>query len=110
MGYINHHAIIVTSFDKKQLSEALEIAKERDLLVTEIVASKINGYNSFFIAPDGSKEGWSDSDDGDACRGSFINNISHLDFVEWVEVSYSGDDNEAKICRNVWEAREYNNA
>ena len=38
------------------------------LLVSEIKNSIVNHYASFFIFPDGSKEGYDASDDGDVIR------------------------------------------
>jgi hypothetical protein len=35
---------------------------------TPIMHSPVNGYKTFFIPPDGSKEGWGPSNDGDEER------------------------------------------
>ncbi len=75
MGYIRHHAIIVTGYDIKKMNKHKKFAKNLGLLVSNVIISKINGYMSFFIAPDGSKEGWKDSNLGDDRRCSFIEYI-----------------------------------
>jgi hypothetical protein len=83
MGYMRHHAIIcsgpapikdegapwissiaeyVTSLQRAH-DKATAIFGDT---VSPIVISPVNGIGSFFIAPDGSNEGWEDSDAGDA--------------------------------------------
>jgi hypothetical protein len=67
MGDIYHHAIIVigTEWRSHQLVAAREYAIEAGNSVTEIVPSRTNGFSSFMVAPDGSKEGWANSNEGD---------------------------------------------
>lgn len=53
--------------------------------------TKINGYYTVVIPPDGSKEGWEGSDQGDARRDWFIESISdptHQKGWRWVEVEF----------------------
>ena len=68
MGYMRHHSIVVTYYDEQRIApmhaKAVEIfGKDR---VTEILPAATNGYVSFFIGTDGSKEGWDESKEGDA--------------------------------------------
>ena len=93
MGYIRHDAIIVTAWDKKYLEPARGKAVELEMAVSEIISSPINGYESFFIAPDGSKEGWAESSKGDEQRSAWIAwaKASNL-YFDWVAVNYGGDD------------------
>lgn len=98
MGYIKHNAICVTSFDSEEIKvlhkKAREIFEE---LVTEIIEGVINGYASFFIAPDGSKEGWSESNEYDKKRKEFKDLIKNGSFYcEFVDVAYD-EKNEAWI-------------
>jgi hypothetical protein len=73
MGYIKHHAIIVTSWNDKVLKEAHSKAVEYFCsLVSPIIASNINKYGTFLIAPDGSKEGWDISNDMDLIRDEYV--------------------------------------
>ena len=72
MGYIKHHAIVVTSFDDALAKEAHKKAEKLGNTTTEVVESPVNGYYSFLIVPDGSKEGWPESDEGDVSRQRFI--------------------------------------
>jgi hypothetical protein len=94
MGYMCHHAIIVTSWNDSLLAVAhaeaerlAEAAAAEDLIhdwpiVSPIIASAVNDYGTFVIAPDGSKEGWVTSDHGDALRAAFI---------EWIEAQRYDD-------------------
>lgn len=108
MRNIKHHGIIVTINDIK-LAEKIKSeisflykknmeAKNGNELISPIVPSLINNYYTFFIAPDGSKEGYDLSDDGDNIRDktvALLNAYRALDGtfpVNYVELFY-GDDN-----------------
>ena len=73
MGWQVHHAIVVTSWDEKLLAEAHTKASEifPQEQVLPVSGESMNGYCSFMVAPDGSKEGWPQSDTGDARRQAF---------------------------------------
>lgn len=116
MGYIKHNTIIVTSFDSKQLHEtrdkAIEIfersfdaeTKQKpygSLLVGEIVNGLVNGQCSFFIAPDGSKEGWETSYNSDIARRKFLDwlSLQSNNYCDYIEIQFGGDNNDATIIR-----------
>ncbi|MGG3872975.1 hypothetical protein [Brevibacillus laterosporus] len=64
MGTIKHNAIVVTDADYAMDKLELVHKKAQELfssLVSPIIKSNSNGYQSFFVAPDGSKEGWEES-------------------------------------------------
>lgn len=91
MGHIRHHAIAVTSWNgeliKKAHEKAIQIFKDR---TSSIIESDINRYQSFFIAPDGGKEGLVESDIGDAQRKTF---------KEWIdEQAYEDGSNSLSFC------------
>ncbi|HEV8716163.1 MAG TPA: hypothetical protein VGX03_25475 [Candidatus Binatia bacterium] len=98
MGYMQHHAIIVTSCINEKFSAAYKKAKELFPKVSDPVPSGTNGYYSFFIPPDGSKEGWEASDAGDERRRIFrgwLNSQAYEDgsnSLKWVEVQYGDDE------------------
>lgn len=98
MGYMRHHAIVVTGYKRETVKTARTVAVEAGLNPTPLINSPVNGYVSFFIPPDGSKEGWTDSEMGDARRAALI---EYLDtqrfedggsFLDWVEVQYGDDE------------------
>ncbi len=107
MRNIRHHALIVTCNDRKVIdsirAKALELyklhmeASNGSNLVSEIKESIVNHYCSFFIIPDGSKEGYDASDDSDVIREKLIDFIKPLAetdeyHVSYAEVSYGADD------------------
>jgi hypothetical protein len=111
VGYIRHNAIIVTSWDSDRLQKARDVALGMvPGLVSEIIPCRVNGGGSFFVAPDGSKEGWEDSDEGDRQRGDFIAwlNVQRYEdnstWLSWAEIAYSADDWSAEVTRHAWQA------
>lgn len=92
MGTIQHHAIIVTDSDygdHHSLAEAHEIAKGIFPWVSEISPVATNGYQSFFIPPDGSKEWWDESDAGNERREAFKAKLNEIKWgADWLEVSW----------------------
>ncbi len=109
MGYIRHHAIIVTSWNSDKLrqahAKAVEIFGPSD--VTPIIEANINGYCTFFVGPDGSKEGWTESIDGDERRLRFIGYLNQQRYddqsswLKWVVVQYGDDEGVARIERHT---------
>lgn len=63
----------------------------------------INNYQSFFIPPDGSKEGWCDSNEGDKRRKRFVKYLDQQreedgsTCLKWVEIQYGDNDGITKI-------------
>ena len=111
MGYIKHHAIVVTSWDDKTIEKAWWKAHEFGCNPSKIVGPYTNGYGSFLIPPDGSKEGWTGSYDGDAARHCFKNWLNTQGYdddstsLEWVEVSYGSDDGKAEVTDSTWHSK-----
>lgn len=115
MGYMCHHAVLVTSWSedlaKVAHAKAIELAPIEpftngvnfDGLVSPLIGSVVNTYFSFFIAPDGSKEGWVTSDMGDRWRTAFTewcdeqrydDNSSSL---TWALVQFGDENGDDKI-------------
>jgi len=94
MGYIRHDAIVVTTWQREDLTKAYQKAEELGLPISRIVESPLNGYASFLIAPDGSKEEWKDSEKGEEARQAWkewARKEGGL-FIDWVHVNYGGDE------------------
>lgn len=108
MGYIRHHAIVVTSWEQSALEAALVQASVCGLTHTGIGAQVTNGFRSFLVCPDGGKEGWEMSDHGDERREQFkawLRGQRHEDgssALEWVEVCYGDDDYGAVVTDGEW--------
>jgi hypothetical protein len=105
MGWIRHHGIVVTSRKAELLKEAHAMACTTFATVTSIVASPINGYATFFIAPDGSKEGWADSELGDKKRDAFVKWMDAQAYEDgsnalaWLEYEHDVDNGTACVTR-----------
>lgn len=111
MGYMSHHAILITGptdgySDPETHGAPAVHARVCQLcpgLVSNIVPARINGYSSFAVLPDGSKEGWTHSDQGDAQRAAVIAYLRSLAYDDgstawsWVLVQYGDDYHETII-------------
>lgn len=108
MGYQRDHAIIVSAYYGEAIDKAhataVEIFGERR--VSPILGEFTNGCRSFFIPPDGSKEGWSESGEGDARRAKLIDYLESGKYddgssaLNWVEVQFGDDNYETKIVND----------
>lgn len=110
MGYIKHHAIVVTCWGEGEAQEAADCARNLGLEVIGPSAPAINAYQSILICPDGSKEGWLDSDDGNAKRAYFVSWLRENHAGEWVEVAYGDDDGEASVVTHAWASAAHQDA
>jgi hypothetical protein len=102
MGYIRHHAVLVTSLSD-ETAIARDTAKSLGLLVSDIVDAAANGYASFFVAPDGSKEGWDCSDTHNERRERFVEWLRARAYNDgssmysWALVQYGDDNNVSAV-------------
>ncbi len=92
-----HHTIVVCGvcFGIKKMIDIKSVHKKAKTIfpyVSPLSPKGVNGYQSFFIPPDGSKERWDASDEGNRRRDEFIKWLkSRKALVDWVEVQF-GDD------------------
>lgn len=106
MGYMRHNAILVTSYDEERIQTAHMQAIALQMNASEIGRTHVNGYCHFTILPDGSKEGWEDSDEGDRQRDAFVAWLDgqRLDDgvspFAWAEVQYGDDEGKTLIVRH----------
>lgn len=102
MGYMRHNAIVVTSWDETRLTEAHGLARGifADGMVSDVLPPVTNNYRSFLIAPDGSKEGWEESERGTVAREQFkkaMKRQRYAGYIDWAEIQYGDDEREAKL-------------
>jgi hypothetical protein len=100
MGYIKHHAIVLTTWD--DVGAVIRKARSLGLEVIGPGCSKVNGYQTITICPDGSKEGWTESDQGDWARADLKEWLKGQVNYEWVEVAYGSDDGYASVRADAW--------
>lgn len=96
MGYMRHHAIIVTGW--AGMEDLHTLASNIFPTVSSLTGISVNGFRSFLIPPDGSKNGWDESDVGDDRRDRFIAELQDAD-CNYIEVQYADDDGVSKISR-----------
>lgn len=100
MSYIEHFAIIVTSIHWDRADQAHEMAIKTfpKGSVSDAVISPVNGYKSFMVGTNGSKEDWEESTEGYRLRELFIKYLDSFAYsdgsngVRYVEVVYGCDD------------------
>ncbi len=109
MGMIRHDAIIVTCQNGIELATHRQLACDLGLDCSEIVCSKMNGYQSFMIAPDGSKIGWPASDAGGLAREAWVKFAKERDEVDFIHVCYGGDISEYPSIEAHNDEPEYQN-
>ena len=109
MSHIVHHCIVVTSWNGSDIRAAHDAAAACGLFTSPIIESPINAHFSFLVSPDGSGEGWDESDAGDENREKFkawLRGVRHEDgssSLSWFEAAYSPDDRRAEIIEDEWE-------
>jgi hypothetical protein len=92
MGTISHNAIVVTSGDEVWMQDAAVHARSLGCSVLGPSEPVTNGYCTLVVCPDGSKEGWGTSANGDSARDEFIDWLleerKQNNFADWVEIRY----------------------
>jgi hypothetical protein len=80
MGYMRHDSVLVVVedyiLDRPEMPDVEAFKRTvpepyRSLIVGPIPAA-VNAYVTYAFLPDGSKEGWPESDDGDRYRDRFV--------------------------------------
>lgn len=105
MGYFRHHAILVTGWGQHVVgahiaARAIFALYESVAPVTALTREVVNGYQSFAVLPDGSKEGWDESDQGDAARDKLIAWLREDNYCSWAEVQYGDEEYDNKVLRH----------
>jgi hypothetical protein len=78
MGYMRSHAIVVESWNNEMLIAAHNFAASLFPWVSPISPPRLNAIRSFFVPGDGSKEGWTESLEGDQRRAEFKEHLKNL--------------------------------
>lgn len=96
MGLIQHNCVVATTSSEERIAQMREWIRKLSQFEKEDIRSAgrlfaeingfTNGYVTFILAPDGSKEGWSTSNAGDRLRNAFIARLD--EYWDWIEVSY----------------------
>ncbi len=101
MGYFKHSVtcVMIHGWDKELIAKVdawlAELSpKTSDLIVRK--QSVVNDYVSFTIVPDGSKEGWAESETVDLARRSLVGFAPR----QAVDVYFGGDEPETRGFNN----------
>ncbi|MDB5550643.1 MAG: hypothetical protein JWL86_627 [Rhizobium sp.] len=108
MGYDRHECIVISGWSSAEVLRAHEAAVSifnpigMGGLVGGLTQHAINGGAAFLVAPDGSKEGWADSDKGEAARSEFIEFLRSKEapHIEWALILIGGDDGEYRVLQS----------
>ena len=107
MGYIRHHAIVVTGtwVEARALRAIVyNILSDQDgpeivyLPVSSLMESQVNGHVSFVVGPDGSNEFKDASAIGNALRDRIIRALRDSR-TSWTEVQYGDDEGQNIVLR-----------
>jgi len=97
MGIINHNAVLATTWSEEHYKSISIWISERSVneqMLFLFGNNFVNGARTIVLIPDGSKEGWVESDKGDALRRSFIERLEEDKYEDgsspwdWIEVGY----------------------
>ena len=109
MGYIKHDTIVVTAWADIAAIHGKAVELLGDIgganpdrginLVSPIVGPFVNGQASFFVAPDGSKEGWDTSDNAEAARRDFLDWFQRdcRTYAQALVARFGGDDDQTTV-------------
>lgn len=100
MSYFKHNAIIVVGHDMiKNFDKSHKKAKKLFRgHVTPIMDSVANGWQSYMVLPDGSKEHWETSNEWDWKRSKFMDWMrKNAPGIDAVDIRFGGDDSDAMI-------------
>ncbi len=103
---MRHHVIVVTAYG----AQYCENAREKAALIFDFnvpcgMLSNRNGYLTFVIPPDGSKEGWEESAAGNNHRDEFVAWLRSQEFDDgsspyaWAEIQYGDDNRDNRMLR-----------
>jgi hypothetical protein len=124
MSRERHNVIIVTCFQeaasKRGGAPGIHEAHEKALalfvidghsMVSNILLSPVNAFYSFMVGPDGSKEGWPESYEGDRQRKDFIRWMDSQRYddgsssLTWVEVQYGDGSRSTRLKAHAEEPK-----
>ena len=109
MGTIQHHTVIATTWYDDYFVEVkrwvMHLDGAHQKLFIFQTHSLSNGYLTVVLTPDGSKEGWASSDEGDGLRDRFLAKLREFDYGDgsnpWTVVEVSFGELGAYVVRTL---------
>jgi hypothetical protein len=118
MGVENNECVIATTWDEDAVTKIRawisNLPSDQKQLFA-VVPSIVNGKQTIFLAPDGSKKGWDEAERGEALRDQFIEQLKRFDYNDgsnpfsFVEIGY-GEFGQKVLrgnCKNQYGDTEY---
>lgn len=117
MGVENNNAVIATTWNREEVKRIRQWVEELTNMKSLFLfgEEEINGKTTVVMVPDGSKEGWVESDAGDALRDRFIAELEKANYDDgsnpwkFVEVGF-GEFGQKVLrgnCKNCYGDSEY---
>ena len=118
MGVENNNVVIATTWNKKEVERIKSWIDDLNDFGKGLFLfgdKKINGIITVVMVPDGSKEGWIESDEGDKLRAIFITELEKGNYEDgsspwdYIEVGY-GEFGQKVLkgnCKNLYDDSEY---
>ena len=112
MGYIRHDAVIVVVWEDETITGLLNarieaLRQEMDAafrpLVIGPIETPVNGDTLYAFLPDGSKEGWPESDKGDEYRAKFIDCFEVAKWPNGIHVEFGGDEPQRVVTELLYQ-------
>jgi hypothetical protein len=94
MGTIAHDAVVAVTWDPEAYAKIQAFITTVPTPFNQLFACRRTVFNAYFCVVmmlDGSKQGWEESDKGDAIRAEFIALCRSVGHVEAVHVRFGGD-------------------
>ncbi len=107
MGYYCHHTIVIVASGSEaaRILDALNrirIAECPDMPALQMSGRAINGFRTILVSADGSKEGWADSDLGEAAREQMKEYLNRSTACDWVELEMGDTSREIVDSDQHW--------
>ena len=117
MGVENNNAVIATTWNRDEVKRIKDFVDGLTEMKSLFIfgSEECNGKTTVVMVPDGSKEGWEESDDGDKLRDAFVTELQKADYDDginpwdFVEVGY-GEFGQKVLrgnCTNKYSDAEY---
>jgi hypothetical protein len=105
MGVENNNAVIATTWNREEVNRIKNFVAglERMQSLFLFGDEEINGRTTVVMVPDGSREGWPNSDEGDKLRDLFVAELEKANYVDgsspWNYVEVEFGEFEQKVLR-----------
>lgn len=101
MGTIIHRTITVTGSDYQELGRYIIAAQKMGLAVSNLVASPVNGYQSFVVATSGSKLGWPEQVNDNNMKDIFLGMLFE-NGIQFIDIEHGECETKIRNTNDTW--------